>query len=209
MTPCVNPIQRRYALMKTPRMLVHICCGPCSVMPLKKMLDGSVEVWGFFYNPNIHPLAEFRKRLAAVKTLAALLGLDVVYDESYSPGAFIKGAREHTGVKKGFPPKGKRCEYCYSERLEATAREAKERGFESFSSSLLYSHSQDHEMIKKAGLEFAGKYGVDFYYEDFRPLWGAGIQESKRLGLYRQKYCGCAYSKIERFSGKKSVKTAG
>jgi len=194
--------------MKTHRMLVHICCGPCSVMPLKKMLDGSVEVWGFFHNPNIHPLAEFRKRLEAVKALAALLELDVVYDEAYAPGEFIKGARAHTGVGRGFVPKGKRCEYCYYERLEATAKEAKARGFDSFSSSLLYSHYQDHEQIKKDGQELGAKYGVDFYYEDFRPMWSAGIQESKRLGLYRQKYCGCAYSKIERYAGKNSAKTA-
>lgn len=194
--------------MATHRILVHICCGPCSVMPLKKMLGEKAEVWGFFHNPNIHPLEEFRKRLAAVKTLASFLELDVIYDEAYTPLEFVKGVRAHTGVAKGTPPPHKRCEYCYAERLEATARAAKERGFESFSSSLLYSHSQDHEAIKKAGLEFAARYGVAFYYEDFRPLWDLGIAESKRLGLYRQKYCGCAYSKIERYANKKRAKTA-
>jgi predicted adenine nucleotide alpha hydrolase (AANH) superfamily ATPase len=112
-------------------------------MPLKKMLGTSAEVWGFFHNPNIHPLAEFRKRLAAVKTLAAFLELDVIYDEEYRPGAFVRGVRAHTGVSKGTPPQGKRCGYCYAERLDTTARVAKERGFEGFTSSLLYSHSQN------------------------------------------------------------------
>jgi predicted adenine nucleotide alpha hydrolase (AANH) superfamily ATPase len=195
--------------MATPRILVHVCCGPCSVMPLKKILGERAEVWGFFHNPNIHPLEEFKKRLAAVKALAGYLELDVIYDESYSPMSFVKGVRIHTGVKDGVPPFRKRCEYCYSERLEVTAREAKARGFDAFTSSLLYSHYQDHESIKRAGLEFGQKYGIIFYYEDFRPMWQAGIDESKRLGLYRQKYCGCAYSKIERYSNKKSGKAAG
>ena len=94
-------------------------------MPLKKMLGSSAEVWGFFHNPNIHPLSEFRKRLAAVKTLAAFLELDVIYDEEYTPWRFVKGVRAHTGVLKGTPPQGKRCGYCYEARLEATARDGK------------------------------------------------------------------------------------
>lgn len=192
-----------------PRILVHICCGPCSIMPLKKMLGERAEVWGFFHNPNIHPLDEFKKRLAAVKALAGYLELDVIYDEAYSPMSFVKGVRSHTGVREGMPPFGKRCEYCYSERLEATAREAAERGFDGFTSSLLYSRYQDHESIKKAGIEFSRKYGIIFFYEDFRPLWQEGIDASKALGLYRQRYCGCAYSRIERNSNKKRGKTAG
>jgi len=176
-------------------------------MPLKKMLDGLSEVWGFFHNPNIHPLEEFRKRLAAVRTLASHLGLDVIYDEAYSPGAFVEGVRAATGVDAGMPPFGQRCSYCYSERLEATARAAAENGFDSFTSSLLYSHSQDHESIRRAGIEFGRKYGIIFFYEDFRKMWQAGIDESKALGLYRQRYCGCAYSKIERYSNKKKGKT--
>ncbi|OGP13221.1 MAG: hypothetical protein A2052_08760 [Deltaproteobacteria bacterium GWA2_54_12] len=192
-----------------PKILVHICCGPCSIMPLKKNLGDTAEVWGFFHNPNIHPLEEFKKRLAAVKALAGYLELNVIYDEAYSPMSFVKGVRGHTGVADGVPPFGKRCEYCYSERLEATAREASERGFDGFTSSLLYSRYQDHESIKRSGIEFARKYGIIFFYEDFRPLWQEGIDESKKLGLYRQKYCGCAYSKIERYSKKKSGKTVG
>src|SRR3990170_1168665 len=87
-----------------PRILVHICCGPCSIMPLKKMLGERAEVWGFFHNPNIHPLDEFRKRLAAVKALAGYLELDVIYDEAYSPKSFVKGVRSHTGVRQGRQP---------------------------------------------------------------------------------------------------------
>lgn len=174
-------------------------------MPLKKLLEGKMEVWGFFHNTNIHPYSEFKRRLEAAKTLAGHLGVDVIWDERYSPRSFMKGVRTRTGLEKGMPPRGQRCEYCYTERLGETARTAKERGFGFFTSSLLYSHSQEHEKIKAAGIEFAAKYGIIFFYEDFRPLWQAGIDESKRLGLYRQRYCGCAYSRIERFSGKKTL----
>lgn len=181
-------------------VLAHVCCGPCSIMPLKSLLEGKAEVSGFFHNPNIHPLSEFRKRLAAAKELARHLSLKMVYDEEYRPSAFLKGMKEHAGP--GFPQMGRRCEYCYYLRLEATARAALSLGFPVFTSSLLYSRYQDHEAIRSAGVELAGKYGILFLYEDFRPLWQEGIDASKALGLYRQKYCGCIYSKVERYSKK-------
>lgn len=184
-------------------VLAHICCGPCSIMPLKSLLDGKAEVSGFFHNPNIHPLSEFRKRLAAARELARHLSLNVIFDEEYRPSAFLKGLKEHAGP--GFPKTGKRCEHCYYLRLEATARAASHLGFPVFTSSLLYSRYQDHDAIRSAGIELAGKYGILFLYEDFRPLWQEGIDASKALGLYRQKYCGCIYSKMERYS-KKSKK---
>lgn len=183
-----------------PAVLAHICCGPCSVMPLKSLLEGQAEVSGFFHNPNIHPLSEFRKRLEAAKELARHLSLDVIFDEEYRPSAFLKGMREHAGP--GFPEFGKRCGYCYYLRLEAAARTASGLGFPVFTSSLLYSRYQDHEAIRSAGVELAAKYGILFLYEDFRPLWQDGVDASRALGLYRQKYCGCIYSKMERYSKK-------
>lgn len=189
------------------KLLVHMCCGPCSVYPIKDRLNGVAEVWGFFHNPNIHPLSEFRKRLEAVKTLAAHLSINVIYDETYRPVEFIKGMKaslELGGEDVKFPPKDKRCSYCYSTRLEETARAAKANGFDSFTSSLLYSKYQNHEEIKAFGIDLAEKYGILFYYEDYREGWQKGIDGSKEIGLYRQKYCGCAYSKIERYSKKKA-----
>ncbi len=191
------------------RILVHMCCGPCSIYTIKTILKEKAQVFGFFHNPNIHPYSEFKLRLAAVKKLAALLSIEVIYDEEYRPMAFIKGMKasldpgDHGGPGSGKPPEGPRCVYCYSERLEATARAAKANGFDAFSSSLLYSKYQNHEEIKRLGTGFAEKYGVDFYYEDFRPGWQSGIGQSREMGLYRQKYCGCIYSKMERYSKKK------
>lgn len=194
------------APMGSRRILVHICCGPCSIIPLKTALEGRARVWGYFHNPNIHPYSEFKKRLAAVKELAGYLSIDVIYDEEYRPTEFIAGVRSHLTGDERFPAFGERCEYCYSSRLEETARTAAAKGFDAFSSSLLYSRYQDHEGIRALGLKLAEKYNVDFYYEDFRVGWQQGIDESKEMGLYRQKYCGCVYSRIERYSKKKNKK---
>lgn len=196
-------------LGQRPKLLVHLCCGPCAVAPLRELLKETADVWGFFHNPNIHPLEEFRKRLDAVKKLSALLSIPVIYDEVYRPGEFIKGIRSHTGQKDGVPSFGERCGYCYSSRLEATAKAASEGGFAAFTSSLLFSRYQDHEYIRSAGVEFARKYGILFLYEDFRSLWQEGREASRSLSLYSQKYCGCVYSKIERYAEKKRKKTGG
>jgi predicted adenine nucleotide alpha hydrolase (AANH) superfamily ATPase len=93
----------------------------------------------------------------------------------------------------------RRCGYCYASRLRFTAAAAAARGFEAFSTSLLYSRYQRHEEIRQLG-EAAGKeFSVLFHYEDFRPGWQEGIRLSKELGLYRQQYCGCIYSEKERY----------
>jgi len=186
------------------RLLVHMCCGPCSIAPLKSVLSGSTEVWGYFYNPNIHPKKEFLLRLEAVRRLAGLLSIDVLYHEEYDPRDFILGLKA-AGGGSSHPAFGERCAFCYSGRMEATARAAAENGFTAFSTSLLYSRYQDHEGIRSFGNEMAIKYGVRFYYDDYRPMWQEGIDASKEMGLYRQKYCGCVYSRIERYSKKKAV----
>lgn len=188
------------------RVLAHICCGPCSIYPLKVMLEGRTEVTGFFFNPNIHPRSEFKKRLEAAKTLAKYLSLNLLCAEDYAPSGFIKGARAASGLSrvKGYPEKDKRCLYCYASRLEETAKTAARLGFDAFSSSLLYSRYQRHDVIKAIGTALADKYGVSFFYMDFRTGWQEGINESRAMGLYRQKYCGCIYSKLEREREKKN-----
>jgi len=92
-----------------------------------------------------------------------------------------------------------RCQFCYSFRLEETAREAKGRGFNAFSTTLLQSTHQNHAVIKETGERIAQEIGIPFYYEDFRKGWRRGLEVSKSLELYRQQYCGCIYSEKERF----------
>jgi len=184
-------------MQDSPRqILVHICCGPCSIYPLKKIFsEGSFKISGFFYNPNIHPLQEFKKRLESVKTLARLMDVDVVCFEDYDPLPYFSVL---AGTDKKSIPRDERCESCYGLRLEKTAQFAYLRGYGGFSTSLLYSRYQNHEQIISLGLYMGEKYGVPFYHEDFRTGWKEGITASKEMGLYRQKYCGCVFSKYER-----------
>jgi len=175
------------------KLLVHICCGPCAVYPLKKNLEGKMDIWGFFYNHNIHPYTEYQKRLQAVKILADKMNIRMIYRDEYNLEEFLKNTINNIDA---------RCGYCYSSRLEATAKTAKENGFDYFSSSLLYSKYQNHDEIKRIGLNLAERYGVKFYYDDFRIGWKEGIKESKDMGLYRQQYCGCIFSEKERYLGK-------
>ncbi len=101
-----------------------------------------------------------------------------------------------------------RCQYCYSVRLEATAREAKKNTFDGFSTTLLQSTHQNHDLIKETGERIGREIGIPFYYEDFRQGWKKGVEVSKAMGLYRQQYCGCIYSEKERFMKKKVTKVS-
>jgi predicted adenine nucleotide alpha hydrolase (AANH) superfamily ATPase len=149
---------------------------------------------GLFFNPNIHPFAEYAKRLEAMRDYAALsvMGLEVA--EGYPVEIYFRSVSFH---------ENDRCRHCYRIRLEETARRASGGGFEAFSTTMLYSKYQQHELIKEIGEAIAGETGIRFVYMDFREGWQEGIDISKALSIYRQKYCGCIYSERERFIKKK------
>ena len=171
-------------------ILLHICCAPCSIYPLRELRSSGMHVTGFFFNHNIHPYQEYRKRLDTVLDYACMAGLDIICRDEYRLEEFL-------GAVASEP--GNRCRYCYSSRLEAVAAEAADRGFDAFTSSLLYSRYQKHDEIREMGERLADTYKVKFHYEDFRAGWRQGIDISKELGLYRQQYCGCIYSEKERY----------
>jgi epoxyqueuosine reductase len=176
------------------KVLMHMCCGPCSIYPLKALLQEKHEVQGFFYNPNIHPYTEFKRRRDTVAefTRLSLLSLDV--DESYDLETFLRGALE----------RGKdRCLFCYTMRLERAFLKAKDEGFEAITTTLLYSKYQRHDEIAAIGNGLAKTYNVAFLYRDFRAGWREGQEESKRLNMYRQNYCGCILSERDRFYKRK------
>ncbi len=172
------------------KVLIHICCANCAIYPVEKIREEGNEVAGYFFNPNIHPYQEYQKRLDSLKQYAGRVGLNLIYRDEYLLEEFLKNISYR--VKE-------RCQYCYSLRLEATAQEARARGFESFSTTLLQSTHQNHAEIKETGERIGEKLGIPFYYEDFRQGWRRGLEVSKGLGLYRQEYCGCIYSEKERF----------
>ena len=172
------------------KLLLHICCGPCAIYPVKELRSSGVEVTGLFYNHNIHPYTEYKLRMDAVRSYAQMVELEVVYREEYQLEEFLS----HVA---GEP--ASRCGYCYRSRLEETAKAAAELGFPCYSSTLLYSRYQNQDLIREFGVKLGERYGVKFHYEDFRSGWQEGINLSKEMGLYRQKYCGCIYSEKERY----------
>jgi len=171
-------------------LLLHICCGPCACSSIKAWLSQGIEVAGFFHNPNIHPLLEFRRRLAGAREVTGIIGVPLIEDLAYDPEAWF------ASVNSG---SGSRCERCIAQRLERTAQEARAQGCDSFSTTLSLSPWQDHEAIRRGGVEAGARNGVEFLYEDLRPLYGESRRLSREWGIYRQKYCGCLVSEWERY----------
>lgn len=166
------------------KLLLHICCGPCATYPVQELLKEEFNIHGFCYNPNIHPIEEHTKRRENVEKLAEAVGITVTFNNEFRQYEWETMADEGDG----------RCHRCYVLRMEEAARYASENGFDGFSTSLLVSPYQKHDLIKELGDLYAKKYGVEFIYRDFRPGFRLGQQMAKDMGLYRQKYCGCILS---------------
>ncbi len=175
------------------KILMHLCCGPCTLFPLTVLRDQGHTVAGFFFNPNIHPYREFKKRLAALACASRELDLPVEYVREYGLTDYLREVVFH---------ERQRCAICYRMRLAATARQAKKTGADAFTTTLLYSRYQKHETIRRLGEELAQSLDIPFLYEDFRSGWQAGIDMAKAMDLYRQPYCGCIYSEQERYDKK-------
>jgi len=172
------------------RILLHICCGNCAIFPVKTLREKNHEITGFFYNHNIHPYLEFKKRLETTVQYAQQVELPLNIHADYRLEEFLAAVAQN--------PQN-RCEYCYRSRLQATAQEAHRLGFEGFTTTLLYSRYQKHQDIVAYGRQLAQDFNLFFHYEDFRVGWNDGIRISKEMGLYRQQYCGCIYSEKERY----------
>jgi len=172
------------------KLLLHTCCGPCTIYPLEQLRKKNFEVMGFFYRHNIHPLTECMKREETLKKYAKDSNLPMIWQKGYEMEEFLRKAcfRESN-----------RCQICYYDRLYATVKLAKKGKFEYFSSTLLYSRQQNHEKIIEIADALGKQNGVKFYYEDFRTGWNYAIEKSKELGMYRQQYCGCIYSEKQRY----------
>jgi len=172
------------------RVLLHICCAPCTIEPFEQLTADGHEVTGCFINPNIHPLIEFRRRLKSVRVLQERLPIPVLYDQEYGLDDYLDAVRRH---RPG------RCEDCYRLRLGRTARLAAERGFDAFTTTLLSSTHQDHDAVRRVAEEAAEQSGVPFLYADWRPLAERGHERAGKMHLYMQSYCGCIFSERERY----------
>jgi len=175
------------------KILLHVCCGPCTVYPLESLRQQGHEVTGYFYNPNIHPYREFKRRIQALVAFAELNNFKVEIDRNYGLTEYL--------LQVVFN-ENKRCSICYDMRLEPLAKLAAEQGADAFTSTLLYSRYQNHALLIEKGERLAQQYGIQFYYQDFREGWQQGIDGSIAMDLYRQPYCGCIYSEQERYDKK-------
>lgn len=179
------------------KMLLHICCAPCAVAIVEKFLsEQGMELKGLYFNPNIHPLEEFEKRRDAVLAMSQDYGVPVAVND-LNMLDFWRGRLS--------ADKSQRCTYCYTVRLEEAARFAAENGHDVFTTSLLISPYQNHELIARIGERAAERHGVRFYYEDFRPLFRKGRERARGKHWYMQKYCGCYYSYFESDHPKKPI----
>ena len=185
------------------KILLHMCCAPCACYPVKRLREEGFEPVGYFFNPNIHPHEEWKRRLQTAREFAEKVGIEFFADNHYRLREFLTrtfpvvDGIDSTHFTDGFH---KRCGVCYAWRLNETARFAAENNFEYFTSSLFYSRHQNHGLMKKFAEHYAERFDVKFFYEDFRDGWQEGIDISLELGLYRQNYCGCIFSEEERFS---------
>ena len=168
-------------------MLLHACCGPCAMYPVDMLLESGKELDLFWYNPNIHPEFEWNRRLENLHKCADHYNVNLIEggDECM---------QEYWEEKTYLAEYNSRCHMCYDIRLDSVARFAAENGYDSFSTTLLVSPYQQHDVIRSTGERKAEEYGVKFEYIDFRPGFRQGQQMARDIGLYRQKYCGCIFS---------------
>jgi predicted adenine nucleotide alpha hydrolase (AANH) superfamily ATPase len=158
------------------------------VYPVGLLRGECIEPVGLFFNPNIHPMDEYGRRMDTVRQYSGLSGMQVVYLDGFLQQTW----EDYRGEEL------ERCAMCYALRLDRAARYARENGFDAFTTSLLVSPYQKHELIRETGERMGREHGVTFYYRDFRPGFREGQQEAKEMGLYRQKHCGCIVSYRER-----------
>jgi hypothetical protein len=172
------------------KLLLHTCCAPCIAAPYHELKKQGMDVIGFFYDPNIHPLLEFRKRRRAVEVFQEQEKFPVIYRREYGLHEFLRQIG---------PDTPERCAICYRIRLDATAAAAREEGFDAFTSSLLFSRHQGHNSIAAIVKNAAEREGVAFHYVDFRHLADESQALAKKRSLYRQQYCGCIFSEYDRY----------
>lgn len=169
--------------------LLHVCCAPCSIACIEQLLDEGIEPTAFWYNPNTHPFTEYRSRRDTARSYLQAVGIALVEEGDYGLRAFLSA----------IPAYDERCTTCYALRLNAAAAYAAAHGFDSFTTTLLISPYQNHELLQAEAQKAAEAHGVEFLYRDFRPRFREGQQKAREAGLYMQKYCGCIFSEEERY----------
>jgi hypothetical protein len=179
----VRPLEGR-------RLLLHICCAPCSTYSVRHLVEQGGDITGFWFNPNVHPYDEHELRRETLARYSGEAGFDVVWEPGYEMDEFLRAIKGREAFRQ-------RCLICYRMRLERTARTAARQGFAAFSTTLLISPYQDQETIHRLGNEAACEHGVEFYFENLRKGFAEHYRLARAAELYMQRYCGCIYSRRE------------
>lgn len=184
--------------VEKPKLLLHSCCGPCSTSVIER-LAATYKITVFYYNPNIHDAAEYEKRRDTQIDFISKLNDSDLYEDKieftegeYDTESFFEVSAGLEDENEG----GARCEKCFRLRLERTAAHAKTHGFDTFATTLTVSPYKNYKVITEIGQDIAFKYGLSYLDMDFKKKDGykRSIELSKQYGLYRQHYCGCAFS---------------
>ena len=176
------------------KLLVHTCCADCLLKMADSLKNQSVEIVGYFYNPNIHPRSEYLARLNAAKKICEENKIKLIVAD-WGPKEYFRSlsstTKEDSPFDKKETLKPKRCEICWRLRLRKTFEYAKEKGFEEVSSTLITSHYQNKEKIIEIGKNLEKEFGIKFLVPE------KVSSELKTSGFYKQNYCGCCYSLVE------------
>jgi len=177
-----------------PKLLLHACCGVCSAY-VPELLIPDFEVTVYYENSNIYPSLEFNKRREAALTMAKSFGLPFVQAD-YESAKWFKAVRGHSQDQE----RGPRCWMCIGFRLDRTFAYAKRQGFGCMATTLSVSRNKDAGAINDLGRSLSEKYGLEFLGRDWKKGGGELIsqQRAKDAGIYRQDYCGCVYSLVQK-----------
>lgn len=180
---------------RKPSLLLQVCCGPCSTQVIERLREYfAMDL--YFYNPMIYPREELAKRAENLQIVAEKSAFD---GEVIIPANDMRDFEKVAQKRKDDKEFGRACYDCYKLRLEETARLAKEKSYEYFTTSLSISPYKNAQWLNEIGKELEEKYGVKYLYADFKKKDGyrKSIELSKKYGIYRQEYCGCIFSKKE------------
>ncbi len=172
------------------RVLSHVCCAPCFTAVYEALDASGHRIEALFFNPNIQPVGEYRRRLAYINAFCRSESVNLTVGD-YDILKYFKSIDGHMD-------KEERCRRCYRLRLTSTALIAAQNDFDAFTTTLLLSPWQFHDDLKTLAQEIGDSVGVRFLYQDFRPAYRRSVEISKAQGMYRQKYCGCLFSDHER-----------
>ncbi len=199
-----NTIKKITSENRVPTLIIHSCCAPCSSYVLE-YLSRYFKITVLYYNPNIFPKEEYEYRISEQERL--IDSMQFVNDvkliaSGYTPEDFYSAVKGNENEPEG----GKRCRLCFNVRLRYTAALAKKMNFDYFTTTLSISPLKNAEVLNKLGAEIGKEYGVEYLQSDFKKRNGykRSVELSKEYGLYRQDYCGCIYSKMEREKLKQS-----